>query len=368
MSVGDVLEGHHNEKYAQPRIDYSLFVVVRARVGDSPVRMRQTHREITFVPCSEASPPLDTTDFPGEFITSVTHAFRPSFLGPRYSMTLGTSDPASFTIVLSPERSKATLHLTAYVGSVVGSGPNNALHTLPKTLKGLRFVVQSIVRAKTFYTTRPFPVLPGQTMVSPDGKTRLHEAMLQMSPVELDSSLWQARFSDDMSSSKDSLPTGSQCSSIRGCDQVSSGPANTSRLLAAWTSSLSIPIELVGSLLPTFCSAISSRQYSLVVRIKVKGLSIKDFILEVPLQAHRLPCLSSESVAQEGSPAWQESASLESGQQLQNPLSDDTVSASATSDVISCATSICPLRLFAARRHPARLHFVVVSVTKVVTA
>ena len=41
-----------------------------------------------------------------------------------------------------------------------------------------------------------------------------------------------------------------------------------------------VPMDLP----PSFCSAVASRQYSLILKGKISGVHVKDFVLEVPLQ------------------------------------------------------------------------------------
>lgn len=51
-----------------------------------------------------------------------------------------------------------------------------------------------------------------------------------------------------------------------------------------WTSNWTIPIEIDLRLLPTFCSSLVARLYSLMVRVRVTGVRQESFDLEVPLQ------------------------------------------------------------------------------------
>ena len=58
----------------------------------------------------------------------------------------------------------------------------------------------------------------------------------------------------------------------------------TSPPVGKWITVLDIPIEVHARLLPTFCSSIVARQYSIILRVKVGGVRQVSFDLEVPLQ------------------------------------------------------------------------------------
>ena len=67
-----------------------------------------------------------------------------------------------------------------------------------------------------------------------------------------------------------------------------------------WHSEISFTVKLPNDITPTFCSAIAARQYSLVILLKASGVSVENFVLEVPIQlvstpAHLLPGYLSDS-------------------------------------------------------------------------
>jgi hypothetical protein len=56
-----------------------------------------------------------------------------------------------------------------------------------------------------------------------------------------------------------------------------------------WTSNWTIPIEINRCLLPTLCSSLAARLYSLRVQVSVAGVRQEYFKLEVPLQVIHSP-------------------------------------------------------------------------------
>lgn len=96
-----------------------------------------------------------------------------------------------------------------------------------------------------------------------------------------------------------------------------------------WTTSLDVSLELNGTFVPSFYSAIALMQYSLIARIRAKGALVRDFVLEAPLQVHHL-CAAALSTLKESEPLRTESARVSLTQQMHDLLNDDLVSKSST--------------------------------------
>ena len=331
VSVGDVLEGFDHTKYAQPRIEYRLRALVRTRSPRDELKTVQGERAIIIIPCSEPSPPVDTTDFPGEFIGSMSNAFRVSFLGAQYVMMLSLPEPSAISIKPSTERQTTVLRLKVEIQATDRVEPKTNVRALARELEGLKFRIQPILRAKTYYSTEPFPVMPGQSMVTARGPIRLHDSVSKMSEVELASSSWQFRRSDDIPCYEEAVRTGSvsfgsshSSSAWPGSQPSPELPSNSSSV-GVWETSLIVPIELNGELLPTFCSAIASRQYSIIAQVRVKGARVKEFVLETPLQVCRSPCAAMPNNSEEGELLRPEDVGSVHQRVVQDLLSDDLV-------------------------------------------
>ena len=329
ISVGDVLEGNDHTKYAQPRIDYRLCAVATIRSPGGKNTTVREEKEITVLPCSEPSPPVEVADFPGEFIGSTTNSFRTSFFGAQYLMTLSMSEPSPMSMRFVQGRHTTTLRFGVDIEA--GAGNNTNLGSLSNSLNNLVFKIQSILRAKTYYSTQPFPMTPSQTMVTAQGPIRLHDSVLKLSEVEIAPSSWQPKFLDDVPCYEEAVRTGSISSDsshspIRRGSQTAVTAPNVRSSIRAWTASLNITLEVNGTLAPTFCSAIASRQYSVIARIRVKGASVGEFVLEAPLQVHQLPCAAASNTSDEGELLRLASAGALRAQQRHDLLDDDVVS------------------------------------------
>lgn len=312
ISVGEELRGHGNALYAQPRIDYRLYIKLDVVFGDGSSRRLTGEKEIAIMPCSDAPPPVDIADFGDDFVVSVSNAFRTSLLGEQYMMTLSIAEPPSMSKARAEGAYLTVLRLAVDIHAARHKRPTkDANNKLLDRLKRLSFTIEPTVRAKTFYSLQPFPMMPAQNMVDNSGPIRLHDSVTKLSKVELSTSSWHARFVDDVPCYEDAVRSGSFASESSGMelDQASvtqhGSPLSTTlsngpSALGAWRTSIDIPMELTGSLHPSFCSAVASRQYSIVVRVRVSGLSVKDFVLEVPLQVHYKTCVAATNATMEG--------------------------------------------------------------------
>lgn len=244
----------------------------------------------------DPTPPVDIADFPGEFVGAMINTFRTSFLGPQHLMTVSMPEPSPLPMGIAQKRNATTLRLMVEIQAAAGT---NASHGSLDLFRRLLFKIQPILRAKTYYSTQPFSMMPSQTMATLRGPVRFHDSMLKLSAFDFSSSSWQPKFFDDVPRYEEYVGTtstaseSSQSSSARRFSESSARLSKERPLITAWTTSISVPIEPAVALLPTFCSAIASRQYSLIARVNVSGASIKEFILEAPVQVYYSPCGSS---------------------------------------------------------------------------
>ena len=153
---------------------------------------------------------------------------------------------------------------------------------------GLQITVSPVLRAKTFYTSQPFPMYPGQTMLTVNGPHRLHDQVLPLVASEHVVGSWQESSKicphplPSAQHSKDQARVRRSSLRPRRISQVPS--RDTLDQTAMIEAILPVPIEIPGGLPPSFCSALASRQYSLILKCKVSKVHVRDFVLEVPLQ------------------------------------------------------------------------------------
>lgn len=288
MTAGDVFERRQGEKFAQPRVEYRIRAVMKSTVdGSSSVMIAQTDELITIMPCSEPCPPINTSDFPDEFIHSVTHPFRKSYLDPRYQMTLSMPEPTPVSTQARFPHSVTNLRLQVQIEAFTGK-KGGMPKSLCSMLDNLRFQTSLSLRAKTFYAIKAFSQMPGHTMGVAHDRPNSHESVYKIQTVQKRSSSWQPHFHSEAS------PSGGE-SALR-LTSASLAPevelfrqSQTESRINQWSTTVEIPLPIHGALIPTFCSAIASRQYSVIARTKVKGGRSKEFLLEVPLQIHCWP-------------------------------------------------------------------------------
>lgn len=271
---------------------------------DGSITDARDDQEVFILPCTEPPPPIDTTDFPEEFVSSVTHSFRPSYFGSTYQMTLSMPEPTPMSGILY---STTTLRLHVRV-QLTTCKRNDGLRTLCNILKDLRFHMRLALRTKTFHSITPFSQMPGYTMIGTDYPLDLHESVMKIQAVELASSSWQPHFYSE-TSQPEALQHGVPASPRGNCSQPPKANAvnglsfvqadGTMPPIDGWTTALDVPMHIKESLTPSFCSAIASRQYSLIARVKVEGGPWKDFPLEVPLQIYCSPRSEASSPAHE---------------------------------------------------------------------
>lgn len=153
-------------------------------------------------------------------------------------------------------------------------------------LQRIGFKIIPGLRAKTFYSTQPFPKLPTQALLTVNGPYRLHDQILKLEQVNRSLTSWQLVETNPTPLSEGGAIVGSTVS------HKIHPPRSDRTPLAEWHSELSFSIKLPNDVTPTFCSAITARQYSLIILLKASGISVENFVLEVPIQLVSAPTLS----------------------------------------------------------------------------
>jgi len=154
----------------------------------------------------------------------------------------------------------------------------------------LIFTVYSLVGVKTFYSAKAFPGPPSQGLLDVDTESRLRGDIVKLETWTVKNASWGHRFDMGRQSSDELLNSASEMVSSNGRMnyEATSCPRNLEPKTTApngkWISNWTIPIEVDGRLLPTFCSSLVARRYSLIVHVRVSGVQKERFELEVPLQ------------------------------------------------------------------------------------
>jgi hypothetical protein len=295
--IVDISTGH---RFAQPSITYYLRAAATFRDTESDtIKSLETILPIIIEPQTEELPPTETSDFPSEFKERESKILRRTLLGSSIgtlNISLHEPPPLSYDSGSSYSSTEAILNLEF-------STPNTQADTL-KSLNGLKFKVYSLVRVKTFYSVKAFPGPPGQDFLSTQKDTRLRDDIVKLENKTVTNASWGFRF--DLESHNEAGPPTSLSRSLspgRSSDDKADRPPSISESKSQdsngrWISNWTVPVQVNGRLLPTFCSAIVARYYSLVIRVKVSGVRQEAFDLEVPLQVIHTSSSPSPSISE----------------------------------------------------------------------
>ncbi len=254
--------------------------------GHQDCKSLETFLPVTIAPYTEELPPTETDDFPMEFKERESKVLRRSLIGGTLgTMNVSLQEPPALVYDTSSTGSSTTALIRLEFRSTSTSS-----NDVPKSLQGLSFTVFSLVRVKTFYSVKSFPRLPSQTLLESFSEIRLRDGIIKLETQYVRDASWGYRFSLD--SRTDGSPDSQLDPSIS--NKVASENGNgqvsmTSEPNGKWISNWTVPIEVDGRLLPSFCSSLVARFYTLIVRVKVAGARQERFDLEVPLQVIYTP-------------------------------------------------------------------------------
>jgi hypothetical protein len=320
LELGDsIVDSSTGRRFAQPGIGYYVRAEATIRsLRNDDTDLLETSLPIIITPHTEELPPTETKDFPSEFKEHESKNLKRTLLGTALgtlSISLSEPPPFNYDNDSVSGSTDAVLELEFL--------PSNCSKNTRNTLSALRFTVFSLVRAKTFYTVKSFPSLPGQDLLNTQKGTKLRNDIVKLKTRTVTNASWGYRFdlggigidfSPNLSTPSIPSNRSSADEAARSSSGLKSNPANSN---GKWISNWTIPIHVDGRLLPTFCSALVARSYSLIVRVKVSGVRQEVFDLEVPLQvvhtSPRATQLASESFLQprrESETSWFSDESL----------------------------------------------------------
>lgn len=260
MTVGTVLQDENSgQNYAQPRVSYSLVADIELRSASDHQTTVSGNKEIPVWAFSAPNPPVNTHDFPAEFVETLYHPCRPNRLRKEtFLVTMSTSEPPAIT--LTDRRLPGSTSCNIYI-TVTDTRLGSDGRRLLDVSQNIRLNFTPALRVKTFYSMYPFSKMPGQTMLSMRGPLRLHDELRTLPSNSYSNLRWQSKVIETHGQQAETLPAGAE-------------------VVAA----VSIMIQVRAGLPPSFCSAVVSRQYSLILHCKFKGVHVDSFGLEVPLQ------------------------------------------------------------------------------------
>lgn len=260
MTVGAVLHDENSgHSYAQPRISYFLVADIEIRSGIGHSTTISGSREIPIQSFGAPSPPIDTRDFPAEFVEKLSRPCRPHRLRKETFLAIvSSSEPSPTKLMDRKTPGNATCKLSV---TLADTRSGSDIGRLMEVSSNIRLSVTPALRIKTFYSVSPFSKTPGQTMLTINGPTMLHDELRKLSSTSYSNLGWHSESSSDRTHAIESLS------------------AST-----AVFATVLVELRLPEGLSPSFCSAVVARQYSLILQCKLKGVQVDSFGLELPLQ------------------------------------------------------------------------------------
>ena len=228
----NVDDPNRNAQHAQIHIYYHLRMMAKYRIpACTEPSTISTLEPVTVLPFTEVQPPMNTQDFPTEFVESLSGVIRTSLFGPTLgTLTVSTQEPPALVYNDFPFSGSST---ALEFKIELDAAENNETY---QRLRRLIFDIDGVIRIKTFFSATPFPYLPSQTLLTSQGKIRLLDNVVRLKPQSTGGSHWQY---------------------LRGAEQ------------SRWRTMISMPIHVKTRLSPTFCSSLVARFYTLVIRLKV---------------------------------------------------------------------------------------------------
>jgi len=210
--------------------------------------LRSTYqREITIMPYTPPAPPLVIEAFPREYKSSVTTSLKRRMRRSFATLTLSAAEPSPINILAFAPRASTSVVLSLLFT------PNYLCDsdTGPSEWSCL---VRHYLRIRTFYSTRKLDRMPTLAAARTNPCLRIHD---QKTAPE-----------------------------VREYGKVSWNKGEACRVTI-----LKIPICAMKTLLPTFLNQLSARQYAVVLRLSIQGLSHKVMELVLPVQVIYYPPL-----------------------------------------------------------------------------
>lgn len=223
---------------------------------------------IEVLPSINIKPPIDTADFPDEFILRATSDLTPRFLRVMFGkITITTTEPPPLT----PKQGAAYMETKCEI-TVTIQGVQSCIKRLEKMV----ISVKSGIRAKSFLSRKEINCFPTERQLRGEKALHLLDEVCSLEPRKFGALKWTTH------DSQRSISAGIDGSGSPGTPAAM--PPHNGLAEVARRSSFLLPIRVSQDLRPTFCGSLSARSYSLLVKASVHGMHSKALTLEVPVQ------------------------------------------------------------------------------------
>lgn len=253
LKVGEAITDSCGRQCMQPLVEYGVRTLVTVPMLGKPNKS-QVHqfRRFTLIPIAEPPPPIEQSDFPGEFKPSSSSVMRKHPLSaPIGELCIAMDEPEPLKVLGGGGHScgKAWVNLTFQSSR---ARQNRACR------ERWRCMLNSQIRIKTFYSTIPVNEMARNHRLRENRHLHLRSELVSLEPrtAELD-----------------------LCTLSKGFYAE-----NQKFYDFTYSSKLLLPIVVAEKLIPTFSSLLVARRYALIVSLRVEGLSHQPLLVEIPLQ------------------------------------------------------------------------------------
>lgn len=248
-------------------IQYELRVSVDYREYSSRQRASSGQvsgsRQIHIVPYTEACPPTEIGDFPGEFLMKATVPLRTRLLTNRIGIaTVVVHEPAPLIYTSGTPEPETECEVKVLIEGTL---------LLQKRLQGLTISANSGIRAKTFYSGQPITCIPIQADLAEGNALHLRDEISKLEHYKFRELSWTPYYERP-----------AQFEEHVAAYQIGAIPELQAS--GKWLASFRLPIAPRDNLTPSFCSTLVARSYSFLARLVLEGLASGPVDLEVPLQ------------------------------------------------------------------------------------
>ncbi|KAL2803001.1 hypothetical protein BJX63DRAFT_437371 [Aspergillus granulosus] len=240
-------------------------------------------KNIKILPYTQIQPPLQTAWFPHEFTPSALIPLRRHIMGRSYgSLNFGAIEPFPLVYSSLSDSPSTNCELTI-TASITASAVNY--------LRSISLVINPAIYVRTFYSTRPIPCVSGRKSPTQDKQLRLEINMIQLESQRFVQMNWASKYPSatvhqpGIRAQQNENESGYLDSPYEPSTPTpGSSDILPENVLGVWETAIRVSVKPLKALLPTFCSALIARSYSLFLRVRVSGVYTRHVALEIPLQ------------------------------------------------------------------------------------
>lgn len=264
--------------YSKPSIKYTIRVKhVTTDVHLVPPHRCYMEREIQIMPYTSPLPPLVLEHFPNDFRTFTCSSIRTRQWKQSFGvLELSAVEPPPLNLCTAAPRACTLASLQVILRQHGCCSPE----LYPCNWK---FTIRSYIRIRTFCSTQTLTKVPTMFAAKINPCLNVNDSRTFSETRQYCVSSW--KYDPQLVDSGLGPPT--------------EGEGVTDGKAPLWCKTLVVPISAPKALLPTFLNPLSARQYALVLKVDVEGLSHRPLKLVLPLQVIYWPDGMRETVSEQ---------------------------------------------------------------------